>query len=73
MTIAEAARAIVDAFGFGGRLVFDTSKADGQYKKTASNAKLKSILPEDFKFTPFYQAIKETVVWFKANQKTARM
>lgn len=31
---------------------FDTSKADGQYKKTASNAKLRKYLP-DFKFTPF--------------------
>jgi hypothetical protein len=31
---------------------FDTTKADGQYKKTASNSKLKRLLP-DFKFTPF--------------------
>lgn len=31
---------------------YDTSKADGQYKKTASNAKLRKYLP-DFKFTPF--------------------
>jgi len=31
---------------------FDTSKADGQYKKTASNTKLRKYLP-DFKFTPF--------------------
>ena len=33
---------------------FDTSKSDGQYKKTASNAKLRSYLP-DFKFTPIKQ------------------
>jgi len=31
---------------------FDTTKADGQYKKTASNAKLRKYLP-NFKFTPF--------------------
>lgn len=31
---------------------YDTSKADGQFKKTASNAKLRKRLP-DFKFTPF--------------------
>lgn len=30
---------------------FDTSKADGQFKKTASNAKLRGLLP-DFRFTP---------------------
>lgn len=32
------------------RCQFDTSKADGQFKKTASNAKLSKYLP-DFKFT----------------------
>lgn len=36
---------------FGGRLVFDSSKSDGQYKKTACNKKLMSLYP-DFKFTP---------------------
>ena len=33
---------------------FDTTKSDGQFKKTASNAKLRQYLP-DFKFTPFKQ------------------
>ncbi len=33
---------------------YDASKADGQIKKTASNAKLRKYLP-DFKFTPFKQ------------------
>lgn len=35
-------------------LQFDSSKADGQFKKTASNAKLRRYLPH-FKFTPFNQ------------------
>lgn len=30
---------------------YDTTKSDGQYKKTASNKKLRTYLP-DFKFTP---------------------
>ena len=33
------------------RVQFDTTKADGQFKKTASNKKLRSLYPE-FKFTP---------------------
>ncbi|KPP68049.1 GDP-L-fucose synthase-like [Scleropages formosus] len=53
------------------RAQFDTTKADGQFKKTASNAKLRRYLP-DFKFTPFPQAVKETCDWFVANYKTAR-
>lgn len=35
-----------------GEVKFDTTKADGQYKKTAANNKLRKYLP-DFKFTPF--------------------
>lgn len=31
---------------------FDTTKADGQFKKTASNEKLLRLLP-GFEFTPF--------------------
>lgn len=39
---------------FEGNIVFDTSKSDGQFKKTASNKKLKELYP-DFKFTPIDQ------------------
>ena len=54
-----------------GEIVFDKTKADGQYKKTASNAKLRAYLP-DFKFTPMADAIRETTAWFKENYDTAR-
>ncbi len=37
-----------------GEVKYLTDKADGQYKKTASNAKLRTYLP-DFKFTPIEQ------------------
>ena len=39
---------------FEGNIVFDTSKSDGQFKKTASNRKLRQLYP-DFQFTPFEQ------------------
>jgi len=71
VTIAQAANAIVETMGFKGTLVFDKSKSDGQFKKTASNKKMMKIHP-DFKFTPFKQALKETVEWFVANYDTAR-
>ncbi|KFQ19115.1 GDP-L-fucose synthase, partial [Merops nubicus] len=50
---------------------FDTTKADGQFKKTASNAKLQRHLPT-FQFTPFRQAVQETCDWFSANYASAR-
>ena len=39
---------------FEGKIIFDTTKSDGQYKKTASNKKLQSLNPE-FKFTPIQE------------------
>ncbi|XP_054645277.1 GDP-L-fucose synthase-like [Dunckerocampus dactyliophorus] len=71
VSIKEAADAVVHALDFKGEVVYDTSKADGQFKKTANNAKLRSYLP-DFGFTPFQQALKETCDWFVANYDTAR-
>ncbi|KAF5291844.1 hypothetical protein FQA39_LY14181 [Lamprigera yunnana] len=72
VTIREVAESLSKAFDYKNEIVFDTTKADGQYKKTASNAKLRRYLP-DFKFTPFETAIKETVDWFRVNYKVARM
>ncbi|KAM9365802.1 GDP-L-fucose synthase-like isoform 1-T4 [Pholidichthys leucotaenia] len=71
VSIREAAEAVVEALNFEGEVVYDTSKADGQFKKTASNAMLRHYLP-DFKFTPFRQALKETCEWFVTNYDTAR-
>uniref|UniRef100_A0A667YY94 NAD-dependent epimerase/dehydratase domain-containing protein n=1 Tax=Myripristis murdjan TaxID=586833 RepID=A0A667YY94_9TELE len=52
-------------------LFFDTTKSDGQMKKTASNAKLRRYLP-NFTFTPLKEAIQMTCSWFVANYATAR-
>lgn len=71
VSIKESAEMVVEAFDFKGEVIYDTSKSDGQFKKTASNAKLRKYLP-DFKFTPIRQGIKETVDWFEANYDSAR-
>lgn len=71
MSIETVARSIAKAFNFNGRIEFDTTKADGQFKKTASNKKLRSFLP-DFQFTKFEDAIKTTVDWYLNNQDKIR-
>ena len=72
VSIADVGRSIAASRDdFTGEVVFDTSKSDGQFKKTASNAKLRSHLP-DFKFTPFADGIKKTVQWFFENYDSAR-
>lgn len=71
VSIADVARSIAHAFNFRGKIAFDTSKADGQFKKTASNKKLRSLLP-NFQFTDFNAAIQETVQWYIDNQSDVR-
>lgn len=71
ITIREVVEAIRDAIGFQGEIVWDTSKSDGQFKKTACNKKLRGLYP-GFKFTPFRQGIQESVDWFVKNYEIAR-
>lgn len=71
VTIAQVAESIAKAFNFKGKIVCDTSKADGQYKKTASNKKLRQLYP-DFKFSNFEESIHDSVKWFIENFESAR-
>jgi len=66
ISIKDVVDTIVDAMEYKGEVKWDTTKADGQYKKTASNEKLRGLYP-DFKFTPFKEGIKASVEWFVEN------
>jgi GDP-L-fucose synthase len=71
VSIKDVALAVAKACKFEGEVVFDTSKADGQFKKTASNKKLRGLRP-DYKFTGIEEGIQKAVDWFEANYDTAR-
>ena len=71
VSIREVSQMVVDAFQLEKGLVLDEMKADGQFKKTASNRKLRKYLP-DFQFTPLKEAIQESVQWFINNYEAAR-
>lgn len=71
ISIAQMAQIVADAFQLEHGIVQDTTKGDGQFKKTASNKKLRQYLP-DFKFTPLEEAINVTVKWFLENYDTIR-
>jgi len=70
VAIKDVAGYIAEAMDFKGNVVFDTSKADGQFKKTANNAKLRGL--NDFQFTPMKEGIKQACDWFVANYETCR-
>ena len=66
VTILNAAQMIADAFQLEHGIELDEEKAIGQFRKTASNKKLRHYLPH-FQFTPLKEAIGATVQWFIAN------
>jgi len=71
ISIGEVAHLIAEAMQFEGNVVFDTSKSDGQFKKTANNAKLRSLQP-DFQFTTMREGIANACRWFEENFAVAR-
>lgn len=71
VSIKDVALMVAEGMKFTGNVVFDTSKADGQYKKTASNAKLRTYLPE-YRFKDIRAGIAEVCQWFESNYDAAR-
>ena len=71
ISISHLVGMLVDEFKFKGKVIFDETKPDGQFRKPSDNSLIKELLP-DFKYTPFEQGIKETVSWFKENYKNVR-
>lgn len=56
---------------FTGKIVFDSAKPDGQFRKPSDATKLLKYLP-DFKFTPIEKGIEKTVEWFIENYPNIR-
>ena len=73
ISIKEVAETIAESFNIKDRLQFDKTGADGQYKKTVDNSKLKRLFGNDIlRFTNFKDGINETVKWFLQNYEEAR-
>lgn len=70
-TIRELVELVVKEMDFKGKVIFDKTKPDGQFRKPSDTSKLKKYLP-DFKFTPLEEGIKNTVEWFIKNYPNIR-
>jgi GDP-L-fucose synthase len=64
ISISEVVNMIVEIMNFKGKIIFDSTKPDGQFRKPSDNSKIKNYLP-DFKFTPIYEGLKETIEYFE--------
>ncbi|KAG6332374.1 hypothetical protein ID866_6715 [Astraeus odoratus] len=72
ISIRNVANSIVKVMGYDAGAKFENEINDnGQDRKPASNAKLMRLIGE-FRFTPFEEALQETVDWFLANYGNAR-
>jgi GDP-L-fucose synthase len=71
ISIKDLVDLLVNEFNFKGKVIFDKTKPDGQFRKPSDNSKLKSYLP-NFEFTPIEQGLKETINWFRTNYENTR-
>jgi GDP-L-fucose synthase len=71
ISIKDLVDLLVNEFNFKGKVIFDKTKPDGQFRKPSDNSKLKSYLP-NFEFTPIEKGLKETINWFIENYEKTR-
>jgi len=71
ISIADLVALVVRLMRFTGRVVFDSSKPDGQFRKPSDTSKLRRYCPE-FQFTPIEQGLEETIAWFLAHYPRVR-
>lgn len=71
ISIHSVASMIARSFDYQHMLEFDTTYSDGQYKKTASNKKFRTLFPH-FVFTSLRDGLHETIQWFLAHTDTLR-
>jgi GDP-L-fucose synthase len=72
ISIENIARLVAKSFDYEHRIAFDQSFADGQYKKTADNSKLTTLIGDNFGFVDIETGIEETVKWFLKNYELSR-
>jgi GDP-L-fucose synthase len=71
ISIKDVVHLIATEMNFKGKVIFDTSKPEGQFRKPSDNSKIKSYLP-DFEFTPLYNGLKYTIDFFEKNYNYVR-
>ena len=72
VSINTVANIIAKTYNYEHMIEFDDSYSDGQYKKTADNTKLMSILNNDFIFTDIKTGIIKSINWFINNYDNCR-
>jgi len=72
VTIKELTETIAEFIGFDGRVVWDTSKPDGQMEKGFDVTRMKELLGFECR-TSLREGLRQTIAWFTQNLQTARL
>jgi GDP-L-fucose synthase len=68
ITIKDLVEKIKELTGFKGKIVWDTSKPDGQPRRCLDTSRARKYFDFEARM-PFDQGLRETIEWWKANQK----
>ena len=71
ISIKEAVDVVVEYMNFKGKVVFDTTMPDGQFRKPADNSKLMSYIP-NFRFVSLKEGLRKTIEWFEETYPNIR-
>ena len=71
VSIEEITIMICDIFKFKNKIIFDTTKPEGQFRKPSDNSYLKSIIG-DYQFTELRDGLEETIEYFIRNYNKIR-
>lgn len=70
-SIKDVSKIISKELKYTGRIIWDTDKPEGQFKKPSSNKKFLNMCP-DFVYTELEAGLKETISWFTDNYPNIR-
>ncbi len=71
ISIKNLIEKIVELYDFKGKIIYDTSYSDGQYKKTATHQELLKYFP-NFTFTDLNTGLSEVINYFNTNYDNIR-
>jgi len=70
-SIKQVVNLIVDIIGFNGKVIWNTSKPEGQHRKPTDTTRIKSIIG-NYEFAPLERGLEETISYFIENYDKAR-
>lgn len=71
-SVKEVAKMIAEIIGFDGKIVWDSSKPSGQFKKPSDNTKLMNLGWKESDYTNLHDALVKTCSWFTENYPNVR-